>query len=574
MNHYVADFETTSFKQYLKDGRTRVFMWAIADIEKNKVVQQGTNIESFMDYVTLTRRDKSTNIYFHNLRFDGAFIVNHLLTNGYKNVKAFSKNPNQEFKSLINDMGVWYGITLRIAKAGYKITVNFFDSYKKIPLPVKAIAKAYNLSMSKGDFDYEMYRPMGYKPTPEEWDYVYRDVLIVAQALKEKIDSGLDRMTLSSDAYTDFQSDYTPRYFEYFFPNLTLEEWEYLRKAYRGGWVYANERHKGKVLENVLSFDVNSLYPASMYKTLLPVGKPRYFIGKYKPHKTFPLYVQKIVASFKLKDGYLPTIQTSSLGRMNRDLFLTDTEDDEVELSFTNLDLEIFLRHHHVYSIKYIDGYMFKGSDMQFTTYIDKWAKVKENETGGKRQMAKDMLNSLYGKFGTSPKRRDKKPRLEKGVLKFENGEVETSRYLKYIPVAIFTTAYARVTEIGASQKLYDYHVYSDTDSIKVHNITLEEVAKVLDIDSKKIGKWKYEARYEKFKMLKAKHYSYIMGDEFITKEEDRGLKITASGITDDVKKTITSFDDFKVGFTTDKKLLQRQVVGGVVLVPTKHEIK
>ena len=47
MKYFVADFETTSFKQYQIDGETRVFMWSITDVDTLKVVQRGLTIEEF-----------------------------------------------------------------------------------------------------------------------------------------------------------------------------------------------------------------------------------------------------------------------------------------------------------------------------------------------------------------------------------------------------------------------------------------------------------------------------------------------------------------------------------------------
>ena len=74
----------------------------------------------------------------------------------------------------------------------------------------------------------------------------------------------------------------------------------------------------------------------------------------------YPLYIQTIEVSFKLKEGYLPQLQTSSLDFTN-DLFLTDTENNIIELTLTNLDLELFFEHHEVYYIKYLYGMKFKS---------------------------------------------------------------------------------------------------------------------------------------------------------------------------------------------------------------------
>ena len=567
MKYFVADFETTSFKQYQIDGETRVFMWSITDVETLKVVQRGLTIEEFFTWATKTRRDKTTTIYFHNLKFDGSFIVNYLLKKGYKPVKKFSEDCNNEFETLISEMGIWYGITLKIKKANYVIRINIRDSFKKIPLSVETIAETYNLPMSKGDFDYDMYRPLGYIPTDEEWSYVDRDTIIVAMAIREKLDKGMRKMTLGSDAYYNFKRRFSRKQFDYLFPILPLEDWQYIKKAYKGGWTYADKRYTGKVLHNVLSFDVNSLYPASMYNKPLPYGKPLYFTGKYTYDEQYPLYIQTIEVSFKLKENHLPQLQTSSLGHFTNDLFLTDTENNIVELTLTNLDLELFLEVHEVYYIKYLYGMKFKSHNHIFTEYIDEWAKIKEEAVGGERQIAKDMLCSLYGKFGTNPRNRDKIPTLNDDRLSFIFGEEYYSKWLKYIPIAVFTTAHARQVEIRTAQLFYDHFVYGDTDSIKLHNITLEDVKSKIHVDSKKLGAWKLDDQYETFKSLKAKHYAYtIQGDD--------ELYIVASGLPKKAREDIKHIDDFKVGYQTNKKLIQRQVKGGAVLIPTIHIIK
>ncbi len=566
MLHYMADFETTGYDQYLIDGHVRVFMWVVSNIIEDRIIGRGTDLDSFLEFVTRTRKDKNVTVYFHNLKFDGSFIVNHLLKNGWKHVERFSKQAHKEFRMLVSNIGVWFTVNLKIVKGvDYIVRVKFVDSYKKIAMPVERIARVYGLDISKGDFDYDMYRPLGYEPTDEEWWYAERDVLIVGRALKEKLDKGMDRLTFSSDAYKNLTDRYEKRELNYLFPSLDTEIWEFIRDAYKGGWVLANEKHIDKVLTNVLSYDVNSLYPSVMLNNLLPHSLPRYFYGKYEEDKYYPLYVQKIEVSFDLREGFLPTLQTSSLGRFTKDLFLTTTNEDIIELTLTNIDLEIFLRHHEVHYIKYIEGYKFRASAHVFKSYIEEWGKLKEESIGGERQIAKDMMNSLYGKFGSRIKNRDKHAFLEKGVLKFTTNEEKEMTFKKYIPVAVFTTAHARSITIGASQRLYDNHVYSDTDSLKVVGITEEEVQRILEVDDTKLGAWKFEGRYDTFKALKAKHYAYTQDDK---------LTVVASGLPEQAKGDLHTIDDFRVGFKAKGKLVQRQVEGGVVLIPIEHEIR
>lgn len=99
----------------------------------------------------------------------------------------------------------------------------------------------------------------------------------------------------------------------------------------------------------------------------------------------------------------IPTVQIK-----NMKFFFTDNEylessnGEEVLMTMTNVDLELFLKHYDTENLIYIDGWKFKGASFLFNKYIDKWTK-KKIEAGkagnkGQRQLAKLMLNSLYRK--------------------------------------------------------------------------------------------------------------------------------------------------------------------------------
>ena len=80
LNHeYCCDFETTSKEQYLIEGRTRVYLykWTSLDGSKSKV---GLSIKEFLE--DLKNNKDIHKIYFHNLSFDGNFILYGLFENG------------------------------------------------------------------------------------------------------------------------------------------------------------------------------------------------------------------------------------------------------------------------------------------------------------------------------------------------------------------------------------------------------------------------------------------------------------------------------------------------------------
>ena len=77
---YVADFETTGVKFYEENGYTKVWLYAICDEESN-IISWGDCIEKFIhDCAT---KLAGAIVYFHNLRFDGSFIIDYLLRNGW-----------------------------------------------------------------------------------------------------------------------------------------------------------------------------------------------------------------------------------------------------------------------------------------------------------------------------------------------------------------------------------------------------------------------------------------------------------------------------------------------------------
>lgn len=136
--------------------------------------------------------------------------------------------------------------------------------------------------------------------------------------------------------------------------------------------------------------DVNSLYPYVMHDKLMPYDEPEYFVGKYEEDKVYPLYIQCITCSFTLKKNHIPTIQIKNSFFFKGNEYLESSRNDEgdlVTLVLTSVDLKLFLEHYDVHYINYKYGYKFKGINGLFTSYIDKWTKVKIESTiaGNKR---------------------------------------------------------------------------------------------------------------------------------------------------------------------------------------------
>lgn len=566
----MCDFETSTEEWLVKDnGVARVWAGCIATIDAEpKVVTIVNNIDDFMASLI-----KLGNIecYFHNLKYDGEYIIAWLFNNGYKYEDKGKKAKT--FSVVISDTGQWYQIQIihKVFNKRYEKTT-IYDSLKKLPLKVSGIAKAFKLEEAKGSIDYDRYRPIGYELTAEEIEYITNDCVIVAKALYMQFEKGLEKMTIGSDALTNFKLDIGgKKAFKYLYPTLPLEVDNDFRKAYKGGFTMVNPRFQNKVVSGI-SFDVNSLYPSVMYGNYgtLPYGVPKRFEGEYKYNKRYPLYIQKLSCSFKLKKGFIPTIQLKGNLSFIPTEYVTDSK-GIVDLTLTSVDLELFLKHYDVDYIEYVGGYMFKEADNIFRGYIDYWADVKAKSTGGARQLAKLMLNSLYGKFATNPKKQNKIPIMEDNEIKLQLQEPTFDEPV-YTALGAFITARARSYTITNSQALYNYWVYSDTDSMYLTGITEEEASKYIDIHPTKLGAWKLEHHFTSGKWLRPKTY--------ILDSVEDGLSIACAGMPENIKEDILAmgreqaFNSFTYGASFKGKLIPKRVKGGVVLCKTDFTIK
>lgn len=576
MKTYTADFETTTIETCSEE--TWVWAWGTRELYKKDSFQWDLDIDSFMSFCASGGIKSSKMFYFHNLKFDGHFILDWLLRNGVKWVdgKTRKEEPNT-FKTLITKEGLFYSIEWihdRHKKAVKKSI--FRDSHKKLPFSVDRIARSFKLPILKGEIDYNKIRPKGYQPTMQEIDYLENDVEIMAQALEIQLEEGQKGMTIGSDSLNTFKEIIGEKSFKRLFPVLDEELNTFIRKSYKGGFTYLNPKYKGKIIEGGKVYDVNSLYPAMMLKPM-PWGLPLKFEGKYQKNSKYPLYVQKVLVEIELKDDYIPTIQIKGDPRFKSTEYITSTKGEPVELVLTSVDLELMFEHYHVVLYEYMGGYMFKQVEGIFKDYIAKYMKIKEVSEGAIRELAKLLLNNLYGKFATSTDATGKVPVLdpETDTLDLIEGDPETKESI-YTAVGSYITSYARQTTITACQKNYDRFIYADTDSCHLEGY---EPPIGIDIHKSHLGMWKHEGDFIRGKFVRAKTYIEALciddkGKE-TTKENQLAtkIKVTCAGMPDKLKKTV-NFNNFYEGSVFEGKLRPYIIKGGVVLVETDFTIK
>lgn len=585
MRCFTADFETTT-----NVDDCRVWAYAICEIGDPDNFQYGNSLDDFMEWCAYDRQNFK--IYFHNLKFDGEFILWWLLDNGFEWVNDKKDRHDKSFTTLITDMGAWYSIEVYFKC--YKSRVNkvtFYDSLKILNFSVAQIAEDFNLPIKKLELDYKSDRPKGHILTPHEVDYIRNDVEIMARALDYMFnDAGLTKMTIGSDALSDFKS--RCKSFKQYFPELDLETDAEIRLSYKGGFTYLCDNYLNAETGGGVTFDVNSMYPAKMVQEYLPIGYPERFEGKYEPDPLYNLFVQQLTCSFDIKPGFIPTIQLKRNMSFMPNEYIKSTHGELVTLTLASPDLELFFKHYDVDNIVYHGGFKFKSCKGLFDEYINYWTEQKINAkkegNGAKTRTAKLMLNSLYGKFGLNPRGAKKAPYIgDDETVHQMMLEVEERKPI-YIPVATFITAYARKYIIESGQKMrewtlknkgFDGMAYFDTDSMHVIGINeddVKELSKDLNIDDYELGAWKLESKFVRAKYIRQKCY--------IEQGEDGVINVTVAGFPKKLSHLVT-FDNFNLGFSTlnftdeeigdaGRKLTYKHVKGGVILADTDFTIK
>ena len=576
MKKYTADFETN-----VNEKDCRVWAWAIHEIG-GEYFEYGNNIEDFINWCA--NKKYNYYVYFHNLKFDGEYIFNYLLKNGYKYISNKKQRKDKTFTCLISSMGQFYSIEIYFTVKKTKVNkVTIYDSLKILNMSVDTIAREFDLPIRKLEIDYKEYREVGHELTQDEIDYIHNDVDIMSRALNIMFEMGLTKMTIGSCALKNYKD--MIRNFNDFYPTLPLPIDDSIRKSYKGGFTYLSPNYKDVIVDDGIVLDVNSLYPSVMKNEYLPFGKPIYFSGKYEYDFLYPLYIQRIACRFELKEGKIPTIQLKNNPSYNPTEYLTSSNGEIVDLTLTNIDLDLFLENYNVYDLYYDGGFKFKKIKGLFNNYIDIWSnnKIQAKKDGNKALyiVSKLMLNSLYGKFSKNPCNRSKYPYInENGEVSYHLGDLEEGKGL-YIPVGSFITSLARNKTIRTSQAIRDYtlnkygkdyYIYSDTDSIHMLSLPEEELKTFVDIDDYKLGAWKLESKFKRGKFIRQKCY--------IEEDYEGKLNVTVAGLPKKLGKYV-NFDNFKIGFsilasdtTKDHKLTYKHVDGGVMLVETDFTIK
>lgn len=655
----VADFETQVMTEQSKQQLQEIKQQLTDGVEVDFDLINECQAEVVCGFFTLWNEEELGNVYlqrdifnfihtlmslpyrlvyldFHNLAFDGQFIISGLNQMGFEcihddfdfeNNKAIKNNvkvgKNVKECDMIDKCyklsvrkGQWYELSIywideiKIKNKVYRVQrqIRCYDSFKVITTSLENAVKSYTgiVTPDKKGWDYSKHYDRDIPFTERELSYIKFDSLAYLCLMYEVRDrQGITKKTASGYAFSQFKSqifEELEKFFEtgeitadymtssdcqnlynYYkstgnvkafvnqvFNSVLMQDYPItvykdLFQSYKGGytafnkWIYEQAIKDGK--KYGITFDYNSLYPSVMSETeklsqligsdvLYPFGSPLRGYGNYEnnPHYQsgeYPCVIAKItIFDFKIKDNHVPTLRTSEYPvRVDTREYLSENVDkngDKFTITTWKTDKEIAdikERYECKIIVKYY--YLFKGTKDIFKSFINKHYMAKQTSKGVKRNVAKLILNSTYGKFGTNLMSTIDFPIIDNGKIKIEHirdgfdSPVEDYSNENYnVAIASFITTYARLALFKVVDLLLEKGfspVYQDTDSIHLlfkDMKELKEMVKLLtDLDVVDINNsgermlLKCEGLFTDGKYLGAKKYVENINKNLLIKE-------------------------------------------------------
>ena len=317
--------------------------------------------------------------------------------------------------------------------------IKCIDLYLFIKVSLNDACESFELDVKKGDFDHQLIKNWesvefyknDWMPYLENDVLSMRELFITFNKMIFNITPGCNicnYLTLSSMGY-DIWNNSLPSDLQIEIPR-DMDKYNFIRMATYGGRTYPmKEETKVENYEKIINgemgyddvlksgdfifnADATSLYPASMVGTdfmpvKYPVGRSRwsenpqrdFYLGKLGFYKVNVICPNKRVA-------VLPSKKLNHLGEsigVTWDLY------DKNDCVYTNVDIQIALENN--YEIQFLDKALIYDNYRNdiLTKYINKFYELKknaskdENRNEVKREIAKLMMNAIYGQMLMRP---------------------------------------------------------------------------------------------------------------------------------------------------------------------------
>jgi len=584
---YSCDFETTVLQEndigIIENYSTNVWLWCIYS---DDVKITGSSVADFLDSCYCLQK-KKTIFSFFNLSFDGAFIIDYLLKNGFVHYddalkSNFTSDPP-------NNMLVVYkqpmaGIFWIKVKFRDKI-LHFKDSAKRLGGSIAEHGKKLGLLKHEDEnntldifFNDEIIgKYKGSTPLLIRWDsdfklhpdydkwveYCFRDCEIDYKMNMYVESLGLDKWTRASNAMSSFKKIYNLEKEDNFraqFPLLRMNGTD----DYRGAYCYVNPLYAGKSVTDALYIDIKSMYPHKMRNYEMPYGYPQNLDLKGTTDLREFLIIKEYCKYFVMNIYIDYTIPD-----YNPPMLYIDKEYKYRYcgvISLTNIDFDILQEIATIHELKIYTIQVYKTQTGMFDKYIDHWFEVKEKaESAGDqvlRYFAKIMLNAFYGKWGSKAINELQCPYLKGNII--SNRKIIVDGSLHYLPVASATTAYSRQHLYNIIKSVgYSNIVYNDTDSAVIigdENSIKQKLANNNIFYGDNIGDYGIEHRIIKGEFYSKKRYK-LLNDKGKVIVKCVGIKQSVfDGMSyDEVKLSNAIFEQYKMTTMSGGKALVKK---------------
>lgn len=578
-------------------------------------------VDSIPEFLGIIAEQRVDRCYFHNLKFDDAFIAS-FMRNDWIAVCDGVFRVISESRT-INERGVVYADNLLIVSRENGTTGKvvqhrcaLWDSSKIWAMPLRKLGKDFGV-YKKGVGNEEAMR-VGCDDRMRE--YCLQDCRVVKAAMEFyfdqcRIESYGARpygwMTAASTAYNLCMIDVRQRIgmsrYLMQFPDCTPDNGmpEWIRDGYKGAVPLLDPEIRGKELSDVSVYDINSQYPDKLRNYPMPMGNGVQLKGAdmtrlMRIKDRGKLWIAKVRMIATVKEGHRPTYMLKHRGDDGNTLATVINDIDGLNdcqyQVITSVDMDYIMRDYDISHMEVLEAVGFEPDvdrvDPMFggfieghaiRPYIDKWYarkdKAKIDHDQSMKGFAKLLLNSLYGKFGANPEHQSAYYNFIDGnMIRLAVDDVtEMDEHPFYLPIAIFTTAYARDVISKTCNAIGWHHVaYTDTDSVHVHGISRDACEQAIrdagfEIDPDKIGAYDYESRWGTALYVRNKGYFH-----FAELDRDSGAVIGGNEIK---MAGVNNTNGFKsLADVIGKKLsgIQRRayrVKGGILLMDKQVEI-
>lgn len=435
-------------------------------------------------------------VYIHNLsKFDIVYLINALNKQG-----KIDKNKGL----LIHDNNILSIIWV----SNNKTKLIFKDSYLLLRGSLKSLSVDFNVHTQKGVFPHEFMDSLekinyiGPSPSkelyPESYDYIFtndwnakeecikylkKDCISLWEIIKKfqkfiYYNEGINILkinTIAALAFSIFRTNYLKNIkIPIQRDNIDKD----IRKAYYGGIVDIYKPSSN----SLYYYDVNSLYPFAMLNPM-PTGNPLFVQGNQDLDKEFGFYFATIVTPLDKKIQGIPILPKREIKN-----FRSRTQSPLGHWQGWYFSEELrTARDLYNYKIIIHKGYRFTPSYNIFSSYIEKYYSLKASSSSTLKNIAKLLLNSLYGRFGMHTENYVTKMVSEKEqseliftesviseiplqngyhIVQLTNDTALTSRKNISIPIAAAITAYGRIYMHKFKHINNNPCFYTDTDSV------------------------------------------------------------------------------------------------------------